>query len=143
MPQLDLNAKQYLVLLRSLSTARQLTEHIADLTDAKVDSEYQALYEKLMESADDFGLSYPTQENQEEHWSNELEEEVHDDLHTYVDAELNESIAQDLAYGEHVANCTDESHESETCRGDLLNRRDAWLAKLEKSSLFDALQENV
>ncbi|MBP9827890.1 hypothetical protein KBC55_01925 [Patescibacteria group bacterium] len=143
MPHLDLNAKQYLVLLRSLSTARQLTEHIADLTDAKTDGEYQALFERLMESADDFGLSYPTKENEETHWSHELQEEVHDDLHAYVDAELNESISQDLAFGEHAASCQDETHENETCRGDLLNRRDAWLAKLEKQSLFEALQEKV
>ncbi len=143
MSQLDLNAKQYLILLRSLSTARQLTEHIADLTDAKIDGEYQALFDRLLESADDFGLSLPTSENQETHWSHELEEEVHDDLHEYVDAELNESIAQDLAFGEHAATCADESHENETCRGDLLNRRDDWLGKLEDGSLYEALQKNV
>jgi len=140
MPHLEITTKQLLTIMRGLSTARQLSEHIADLTDAKADGEYQQVWESLMEKVEDFGLSLP--QGQEEHWSQQLEEEVHDDLHTYVDAELDEAIAQDLAFGEHAATCTDASHENEQCRSDLLNRRDAWLAKLQEGPLYDALQKS-
>lgn len=123
MADISLNTKQYLTLMRAVGAALTLNEHVAEVRDEKPDAELAELWERLMDRADDFGMSFPDDKEPGDHWGDVACAEADEDLHELMDDEFWHLLAERLAEAAHAKECNKPKGEhDETCFNDVMNR---------------------
>lgn len=123
MAELQLNTKQYLVLMRAVAAAMTLDEHVAEIRGDKGDKELAGLWEQLMDRADDFGMSFPDEKELGEHWGDVAFTEADEDLHALIDDEFWHLLAERLSEAAHAKSCTkNEGEHDEACFHDVQGR---------------------
>lgn len=123
MAELQLNTKQYLTLMRAVASAMTLDDHIAEIRGDKVDKELSALWETLMDRADDFGMSFPDDKEVGEHWGDGMFHEADEDLHALMDDEFWHLLAERLSEAAHAKTCDKkEGEHDEKCFEDVMAR---------------------
>lgn len=88
MGQLTLSTKEYLGVMRAVELARTLDEHLSDATGEPIDADWVELYDKLLDSAEEFGMSFPSEDPEERHWTDDMHEEADDALHEMMEMEV-------------------------------------------------------
>ena len=117
MADLALNTKQYITLMRAMSLAITLDDHIARIRGDKADAELVELANSIMDKADDFGMSYPEDKPEGEHWTDEMFNDADDGLHALVEDEFWHILAERLAQAEHTKTCTKAEGEQKASHG--------------------------
>lgn len=128
MADLKLTTKQYIALMRAVAAAMTLDEHVAE--QGKSDAELTELWEGLMDRAEDFGMSFPPEDTNERHWSDDMFAEADDTLHEFMDAEFLHLLSTKLAGEEHARQCGRDDHSSDGCRNDFIARTMLWQERL-------------
>lgn len=82
---IELNTRQYTELMRSVTMAMVVNEHLANLRGEKPDAEIMDLWEDLLDHAEEFGMSFPPEDIKAAHWTNDLIAEADDTVHDLLD----------------------------------------------------------
>lgn len=123
MADISLNTKQYLTLMRAVAAAVTLDEHVAEVRDGKGDKDLLELWERLMDRADDFGMSFPDDKEPGDHWGDVAFAEADEDLHELIDDEFWHLLAERISEAQHAKTCSKPTGEhDETCFNDVLSR---------------------
>lgn len=131
MADISLNTKQYITLMRAMALAVTLDDHIARIRGDKADAELVELANSLMDKADDFGMSYPEDKPEGEHWTDEMFNDADDGLHALIEDEFWHILAERLAQAEHTKTCTKtEGEHDEACFADVQKLGEGWEKKL-------------
>lgn len=123
MADLSLNTKQYLDIMRSIAAAMTLDDHVAGAKDAKPNKDLSLLWDFFMNKADDFGMSYPEDKAEGEHWGDEMFMESDEDLHILLEDEFWHILAGRMAEAQHAKACEKAAgaHDA-TCFEDVMGR---------------------
>lgn len=87
MPQVTLSTRQYTELMRSIMVAMTVDDHVAILDGRPPDSDIEDLWNHCMDAAEDFGMSFPRDEDLSAHWSHDMAQEADEDVHVLLEAE--------------------------------------------------------
>lgn len=93
MGTINLNTKQYTELMRCIMMAMTVDEHVALLDQRPADEDISDLWDACMDSAEEFGMSFPPEDPDAPHWSTDMAAEADDDVHVLLDAELHDHDA--------------------------------------------------
>lgn len=129
MAEISLTTKQYLSVMRAIAYATEIEGHLADIREQKPDEELHDLWKTMMGHAEDFGLSFPEEKEEGEHWGDVAFHETHDDVHELLDSEFWTVLAEQLAEAEHIRDCTKPEHD-DSCQTDAEARTEAWNMRL-------------
>lgn len=136
MAEITLNTKQYLVLTKAVAAAMVLDKHVADIRGDKLNADFSDLWESLMDRAEDFGMTFPPETQEEDHWSDSLFDDADADLHSVVDDEFWHLLADRLAERDHAKTCEKkEGEHDEECFKDVTTRAEGWGEKLEEGGV--------
>lgn len=141
MADVKLTTKQYLAVMRSIAAAMTLEEHTSGGHghDHEGDGELAELWDGLMDRAEDFGMSFPPEDVEAKHWSDDMFKEADDSLHEFVEAEFTHLLADRLAAEGHYRECLRSEHDNEGCRNDVLGRAMLWEERLSDRAEFSNL----
>lgn len=132
MAELTLTAKQYLILMRSVAAGMVLDEHVSAIRGDQLDADLAEIWETLMDKAEDFGMSFPTEENKDSHWSDIMFSDADDSLHAIVDDEFYHLLSQHLSERDHAKTCPKaEGEHDEACFKDVQARAPEWMKKID------------
>lgn len=136
MADVTLNTKQYLILMRSVAAAMVLDEHVSAIRGDELDADLAQIWEDMMDKTEDFGMTFPPEGEEEDHWSDIMFSDADDNLHAVVDDEFLPLLASRLAERDHTAGCTKvEGEHDETCFSDVEKLAEKWLEKLEEGGV--------
>ncbi len=132
MADLTLHTKHYLSLTRAVAAAIVLDEHVARLRGDKLDEELAELWEQLMDRAEDFGMTFPPDTQDEDHWTDAFFDDADAALHAVAEDEFWPLLAERLAERDHAKECDKkEGEHDEVCFADVQKRAEGWDGKLE------------